>query len=665
MIRNKLVQSVAIVVLFWWCVLTAYSLFVGTWFSFTELTWYLSESVLWIAGGLVSGVLVALLGYGIVHVTTRRSLKGRSVRGLSSTLGAPPLPRYDVPMASSLPKVIESPAVVRWLDMLEKQHPAHHALARDVLLILRSDPKMPASHIRGGHGGKTLWEHSLLVCEQALAKAPAWEYRGIYTPSGTLVTALRNPAYRFDPTDPLIGIVALAHDIGKLKTFLRDPRTGEVLKETHKHAPVSAIMLTKLDCFWLLPREDQEVILGAVTYYHEPQALPLDEGNRAYDDRTHAVMELLIEADQAAGRIECGQEAGSPSNASLLDVAFSALVWDAFSALVSETGRVNGTNKAILVGQKKGDIAVFKEQELLRALQVKLAVRDEERIKRHLLYAFDENEVGFGHHDGAMPVPGTGSLALYKVSFFSENTGQHLATWPRCFIVRPRHVLPVLSSMMDHPSRFEVEGEVAVTSSSSSAAPIAVSPSTASVIAGSVAPRVESRDSESETPQPEVAPEPTVPIEHDVLNDDLLVQETQALEIEAEEKAALLVETAEAQEAANKDAQLRKLKGKDRQKLAQLEADALLSAMDALVTGTAENAAGDRDEESVLRDKLLQVAKDQGLKVITHKNGRVWFAACDLVPHLPEDWGKYVSDENSLLKPTIKDGQMLFIGILE
>jgi hypothetical protein len=456
--RYKLVQSVALVTSFWWFFLTIYGLFDGSWNGTEELSSYALEAGASISLAVLIAIGIVVAAYVINEYLLSKYLKGKRVRGLSCSLGAPPIPPYHIPMAQNVPQKTGRDSVDRWLAYLKRAHPEHYRLAKQILRILLSDPKMPASHVRGGHGGKTLWEHSLLVCERAIVIAPTWTYEGLKTPKGDLVTALRDSSYTFDPADPLVGIIALAHDIGKLKTFLRDPKTGEVLKETHEHDSVSALMVTKLDEFWQIPRSDQEAILGAVGYYHRPQSFPLDKGQRAYDDRTHALMELLIAADRSAGQIESGI---APSvQTGQQTVEFMTRLWAAFQELTSEPGRVNGSNKAQTIGQKRGEIVVFKERELLRFLGQKLAVNPTEDLKRALLEVLADQEVLFDPNpnmrSSSNPAP---PLRTYSVSFFNASNGKHVATWRGAVVIMPKHILPGLSSLFDHPALFEVHTE--------------------------------------------------------------------------------------------------------------------------------------------------------------------------------------------------------------
>ncbi|CAM5543270.1 hypothetical protein TMEC54S_00430 [Thauera mechernichensis] len=705
--RYKLVQSVALVTSFWWFCLTLYGLFDGSWNGAEELSSYVLEvgSSISLAVFIAIGIVVS--AYIINEYLVSKYLKGKRVRGLSCSLGAPPIPSYHIPMAQNVPQKTGRDSVDRWLSYLKRAHPEHYRLAKQILRILLSDPKMPASHVRGGHGGKTLWEHSLLVCERAIVIAPTWTYEGLKTPKGDLVTALRDTSYTFDPADPLVGIIALAHDIGKLKTFLRDPKTGEVLKETHEHDSVSALMVTKLDEFWQIPRSDQEAILGAVGYYHRPQSFPLDKGQRAYDDRTHALMELLIAADRSAGQIESGI---APSvQTGQQTVEFMTRLWAAFHELTSEPGRVNGSNKAQTIGQKRGEIVVFKERELLRFLGQKLSISPTEDLKRALLEVLADQEVLFDPNpnmrSSSNPTP---PLRTYSVSFFNASNGKHLATWRGAVVIMPKHILPGLSSLFDHPALFEVHTEEAPLPTESIAqgnSPVSQvndggaqeqAPEEASSPAAeekpsnaheNVEPDGASSPSEESAEQTSAAVSaalddfiagergssqnnsfehdldgleeegtPSEPDEAadqsgsgDVLDEDVMQELSKVIEKQAEEKAVMIVEKEEELERERKEKQLKKLPRKDKDKLSQF--------------GDVSNAVlENRNKENAVAFVLNSI-KGQPYKV---KRGLNWYKASSfgltdegfskLAAETPPGFIELARNEN---------GELIWVGVPE
>jgi hypothetical protein len=691
--RYKLVQAASLVTLFWWSLFTVYGLFTGAWGSWNELAWYMSETVLWIATGVTAGVGTALTAYLLLRWTTGNFLKGRGVRGLNSTLGPPPLPPYHIPTAAKLHAPI-APAVEAWLASLKALHPEHYRLASKILRILSSDPRMPASHVKGGHGGKTLWEHSQLVCQQALEMAPAWSYTGLTTAKGDLVTALRDTNYRFNVVDPLIGIVALAHDIGKLKTFVRDEQTGEVVKETHEHDSVSALMLSKLDEFWCIPRVDQEAILGAVGFYHRPQSFPLDKGQRAYDDRTHALMELLIAADRAAGQIESGINpivAGGQQSAEFL-----ANLWNAFRELASEPGRINSTNKVQSIGQKRGDIAVFKEQELRRLLAQKLAIQPSAALESALLEVLAEQGVLYDPNPSmrasANSLP---NLRTYSVSFFNGNNGKHLATWNKCIVIMPRHVLPCVSSLLDHPARFEVHidevasDEIQVTQELSPAEigeppdhdepkqepimlPLAPSETSdevdvvlpvqteaslvSDVLSGFIGQDPVAHDEdhgavgENALPSPNHAP--SNPQQSDVLDDGPLFELGKRIEVEAEETALRIVQQEDEAEKERLKGQLKKISAKDKNNLKGFEVP--------IPPDTPEDF------------KVFILSQVQSGNIIPfaikttdpETFERYWFKFHLIGPYLPLSWNSFQNgDEPLIASVKNKDGRVGLLGL--
>lgn len=481
--RSEVIKATFIVALIWWAILTAYAFFgdpVG--FVFGKRHFFTS----WTA--ILMGVLIGGGGSAAYIFLDRQNrrllLQPEEKRGLSISIGEVP-EQAGTPLRSKvMPDLTGTASIRRWLGWLEKTSPEHAVLAKAIIRTFWNDPNLPATHVKGGHGGKTLFEHTVLVCEQMLLLSQNWEYKGLRGKSGALVLALRDTNYRFDRTDPLIGIVALAHDLGKIECYILEE--GNIVGSRHDHDRVSSQMLARMPEFWDLPREDRSALLGSVGYYHHPQDLPLDQDGRAADDRSIALLELLIRADHAAGDVESGRapfvapsqsSAGSYSQSSSesggRESAGGAVpresiseeqLWNAFIELVKEPGRVNGRNAKLSIGQKRDELVYFKEQALRVEMVKRLGISDMHRygdgryaFTEDLLEVLIDKNVLYNWHEGQEY---SKHRALFRVSFFNAENSGHLATWPAVVIVKPGSSIPFLSSLPDHPANPKIERPV-------------------------------------------------------------------------------------------------------------------------------------------------------------------------------------------------------------
>lgn len=355
-------RPIAVVIVFWWLVLTAIAGITSplTFFSSLDASW----RVLLLS---MSGVFVglALVTFWIVldRQTRREMLKPRHQRGLSASIGDVPLNARAPSYADELPSFkglqnIDPDFFPKWIAHFETSSPPHATLASALLRIYEKNKHLPATHIKGGHGGRSLLHHTLLVCAQAHNLAKDWEYDGLpvlHDRKGKkVILKLRDPNYNFDKRDPLIVLIALAHDLGKIDSYIF--RNGEIIGTRHEHDLAGARILARMPELWDIPAADRQALLLAIAHYHHPVELPLGEDRRAIDDRTIALMELLIKADRATGHIEMSGVQLSSKEIDLdlekqqIAEAPDELVWEAFINILAEAGRINSSNEKYNVG---------------------------------------------------------------------------------------------------------------------------------------------------------------------------------------------------------------------------------------------------------------------------------------------------------------------------
>jgi hypothetical protein len=304
-----------------------------------------------------------------------------------------------------------------------------------VLRVLMHNPNLLTTYEREGHGrhngigGRTLLQHSLLVCQCAIEIAPKWSYDGMHTISkedgvpGDLAYAPRRaPQVGYDK-DPLVPLIGLAHDIGKIQCYQWAPGQPEPYALAPNHDLIGARMIAVMPQTFALPaslldeaESDFNVLITAIGFYHHPSEQPMDGagikpgagtsgksrimmdlgGVQIRSDRQVALMELLIAADKQAGAIEhratarlaaldpqapVQDEAPGAAGATAATPAASpeAAIWEAIEVILSEPGRINAKQSRGMVSSLSvatlhhlpewgGPVLVCKEDDFVKAV---------------------------------------------------------------------------------------------------------------------------------------------------------------------------------------------------------------------------------------------------------------------------------------------------------
>lgn len=392
MTSNPIVKATLTVVIFWWCVLTIYE-FNGDIFDIYANFDYIFFNFRYVLAAVVCGGIVGiwvilfrrLQAYGRIY----QGSGGNAWNGVSSTLGS-------VPILQPAPKRVSSPSrrvaitqkrILEWLNGPSLDHPHHRALFLAILDTYSAHRNLPASHRRGGHGSRRLWEHCLAVSETCLRDAQTWKYQGLYSnfkgKQPFLILGKKNPEFEFDAGDPLIPIIGLAHDIGKLETYSFDADGSLISREEPSgdtpgdkkvfHDALGARILARLPEYWALTQRDRNVLNLAIAHYHHPADIPVDGNGQAIDDRTMAMMAFLIHCDRLTGYEEAGLVNGSAED--ILSEEESEAIYNAFVEIVTTFGRINGDRSkdpSFKIGQKHDGLIVIKELELRKLLLAKL-----------------------------------------------------------------------------------------------------------------------------------------------------------------------------------------------------------------------------------------------------------------------------------------------------
>lgn len=463
-IKNPIVIATCRVVVFWWITLALFD--IETYGIEVLAPDELLLRMGFLAGGILSGFLYIAFEVHAFRLAQQKGTEKGNRRGLFSSLGPPPLLKLppvqakDVPAKLHYPPDINDRFLDQWFAKFSSTHPSHAALMKALLRVYANDISLPATHIKGGHGGRTLMTHSLLVCGLMLRLAETWGYSGLRGKSGRLVLALRDPGYIFTPDDPMVGIVALAHDIGKIECYIKDAK-GTVVDSKYEHDQVGGRMLGRMEEVWSLPDGDRQLLTSVVSFYHRPQELPLANGGLACDDRTIAIMELLIRADATASRLENGQSETEAAQCEQEPPEQEKdSMWGAFCELMMQSGRINGPSASFRLGQKNSSetgtaLVYLHETSLRKALAKQMGVDEGPQLgdrsymlTRSLLKVLQEHGILYQHHNEASF---SDSRALFNVEFHNKK-GEKLSTWPATIIIDPGLILPTLSNLPDFSS---------------------------------------------------------------------------------------------------------------------------------------------------------------------------------------------------------------------
>lgn len=278
----------------------------------TDLPWYVIASVTVAAVGLVIGFTCTFfLAEHSLRATGSDLKRGTYHDGIILSMGSMPY----LPTAAMARKA--GPAAILseqpWWPVVRARSPLYADAISEVMRVMWTVPRLPASPVPGGHGGRSLVEHSLAVAKRILVEAQTWTYTGQYDKRGNLRVPLaqRDEPHRFTVAEvPMLILTALAHDIGKVRCYeLLDKAAAsrvdgpvhQVREVRLKHDVVGGQLMRELPGIRALPLEDRIAVITAITYYHHPFSIPMAGW---VTDRIRSLTELLIKADIATGKAE-------------------------------------------------------------------------------------------------------------------------------------------------------------------------------------------------------------------------------------------------------------------------------------------------------------------------------------------------------------------------
>lgn len=342
--RNPIIRAFLLVLGFWWVVG-----FIWGAIHYNEVP----EKFLFL--GHINNVVViatmTFIGSAFLVWADRWIRKGGlgvvKKRGVISSIGL--IPNLVIWDRASLGQGIDEskwPKTAEWVKTAPNEY-REAFLA--IMTTIMSKPDLPASPVSGGHGGFTLFAHTLNVVEHGLNKRDSWlfERRKSDPLKGSAL-----PVVLYDAA-----VLTLAgHDIGKMKAFIVED--GKVVDWKKSHDKEGAQILATLEEMWQIPEDDRKAIIAAVAHEHHPQDLPTHTGSE-----TQLLMEFLIDIDEWASREEegklaiiKGQESGSEAHPEGLG---DEEMWSWFLQMIAKPNTINGRDERFRVGFKDANHLIY------------------------------------------------------------------------------------------------------------------------------------------------------------------------------------------------------------------------------------------------------------------------------------------------------------------
>lgn len=454
--NNKLPLRIARVTLFWWVLLTIVEfgdnpLGVLSYLATEDFDWRTSLLVILASSATVAAVIL------VRRELARSRIQPTALLGIECSIGEVPtsfnaLPRIRDPQKERLAL---PPALDMWMAQAKATWPAHHNLLLAVWDTYCAHKHYPASHRRGGHASRLLHEHCAAVAVKALELAPGFEYSGVYVKARRRKTFKvldkKDPGYKLLPQDPLIAVIGMAHDIGKLLVY-RVSAKGDIVANAEEagntshdddkgvvHDVLAPRLLSRMPEYWELPDHDREALSVALAHYHHPSDFPIDKYGLPVDDRAAALMGILVAADRAVGVEETGVSASQDQEVDDYD---ADQVWEALVSVLCEPGRINGTgdpekDASVRIGQKHEGKIFIREHDLRNLVLKKLGETissgpDRYKITCAILAALYDRGLLYAEHRSASFSP---HLPMYSVGLYHGKTTKHITDFAPAIVM--------------------------------------------------------------------------------------------------------------------------------------------------------------------------------------------------------------------------------------
>lgn len=248
-------------------------------------------------------------------------------------------PRIPMPLDVLPTAKVDQEILSQWngYTAYKKQHPNHAKVFESIFRTLTYYRYLPATHHPEGHGGFSLLEHSMNVVRLMDKIGGNFKYFGVYH-KNKLIIPMREPEslkrgfYQVKKGDPLLPIMALAHDLGKIEafkpikadgsikkfmsylTFWKKPEMVKVERVFDAHDLLGKKLLLKIHDIYLLNWQERNDLMNAVGYHHHyDKAAELEDYviqglpySNVTSDRQHALAALMDYIDTQASFLEGG-----------------------------------------------------------------------------------------------------------------------------------------------------------------------------------------------------------------------------------------------------------------------------------------------------------------------------------------------------------------------
>lgn len=473
--KSKLISSFFTVFTFWWTIL----FFATKNKGFDLLTQFLKGWAFSFIAALC-GVVVIFMLYWLSKEDRKQRIEPSMLRGMSLSLGPIPLVKqlkrnnlWSIPSEFS-----------DWHSAYKKEFPKHAALLNAGISIMKGNP-CQASPVKGGHGDVNLLTHSYNVLREIISMAPSWNFKGSVGSGGNILLGLTDPQYVFDSKDPVIPLVAFLHDLGKIVCY-KTMRDGSIKQVLDNHDIHGGKLIININEFWELSKADRDLLILSITYYHHPSEMPLWA-----DDRSRAVMELMIKSDNEAGKKEGGVTYYSDSTFKsddddatniplirtvigedgvkvkvnerneILNGGFNGdRLYKGLRSLLSEPDRINGREHPGRIGFKANGYVYLQEERLRQALASSmdeptlLAQQLQGGINPNttaLMEKLDSLGVLYVEHNGLT----FGAGSAFWNTVHKDKSGKTLLE-PKYVIIIKSEIFPGLDNMSDCPAPPEI-----------------------------------------------------------------------------------------------------------------------------------------------------------------------------------------------------------------
>ena len=326
------------------------------------------------------------------------------------------------------------------LGQTARQRHGQHLAVFDALACVMLHPHcLPTPAGVDMHGGRSLLTHTLLVF--ALMAQRVYSY--IYMPGhGRLAIDIN---FKLDPLDPLIPIVAMTHDLGKIRKMVCPEGSGRLILLPGHDSQAARDMAQVLE-LWApeIDPEDRRIVLTLLAYYGRVADMPVRKmkaGERPVvtSDRMHALVGLLAECDRLASAIELGAayQFDAPAvtievQAPVEEVVEPVNLFHSLAKFFVMAMPVNARSPVRSVGfkrkdpdfSKNRDVVIIDELEFVKAFasflgKPELSAREgkSSALTKLVLELLDERGFLFRFDEGSGVALRPATSCLYKIAF--------------------------------------------------------------------------------------------------------------------------------------------------------------------------------------------------------------------------------------------------------